>query len=488
MLVYNSRKKMKRFKSIGFILAAVVGLTSCSKQFLNEVPPSADPVTQAIKTESDLADAVNGMYATMRSTNSFGANVPVLGDELADNAYVSSSNSGYFLNEQNYLMLSTNAEAAAIYLQCYYSITQANRIIYAANSLTSSNNVNQLKGEAYTARALNYLTLVNFFATPYTANPNAPGVPLVTSPIYVSGPFITPARATVSAVYTKIISDLDSAYTIMPATGTALHSTNSNYISKYASKAIEARAYLYKADYANARDAALTVIQNGGYSLTPAASLVGYWANPAPTTTKVETIFELNLNLATNNGTGGVDYFYNQNGYGQNLIYQDLYNQYSATDARKQLFLTTSAQRGAVIVLNKYSNTTNTADKDDIKIIRYAEVLLTAAEGYANLGDYVNAQLYLNMLVTKRDPSFAGYTDTGAALINDIIVERRKELVGEGLRLFDLNRLQLPVSRPTQAGVTATLQTIPFTDYRRLLPIPQAEIDVNSNTTQNPGY
>lgn len=479
---------MKNIKQIYILLAIVIGLTSCKKSFLDEKPPSADPVADAIKTENDLADAINGMYNSMRSTNSFGTNVPILGDELGDNAYVSSSNSGYFTAEQNYLLLAVNAEAQSIYSQCYYSILQANRVIYAANSLPSSNNVLQLKGEAYTARALNYLTLINFFATPYTATPNAAGVPLVTAPTNITGPFSKPPRATVTTVYAKIISDLDSAYAIMPASSTSLHAVNSNYISKFAAKAIEARAYLYKGEYANARDAALLVVQGGGYALTPSTSLVSYWANPAAATNKVETIFELALNLATNNGTAGVDYFYNQAGYGQNLIYQDLYNQYSVTDARKSLFLTTSPQRGSVVVLNKYSNTSNTADKDDIKIIRYAEVLLTLAEGYARSGDNANGLLYLNMVAQKRDPSFAGYTSTGTQLATDILAERRKELVGEGLRLFDLDRLQLTITRPTQSNIYTTLQIIPTTDYRRILPIPQVEVDANPNTSQNPGY
>ncbi len=479
---------MKNLKNIYILIAVVIGLTSCKKSFLDEKPPAADPVTDAIKTENDLSDAVNGMYATMRSTNSFGTNVPVLGDLLADNAYVSSSNSGYFTAEQNYLLLATNAEAQSIYSQLYYSILQANRIIYAANTLPSSSNVLQLKGEAYTARALNYLTLVNFFATPFNANAAAAGVPLVTAPTNVTGPFSKPARATVGAVYTKIISDLDSAYAIMPTASTSLHSINSNYITKFTAKAIEARAYLYKGDYANARDAALLVVQGGGYTLAPSTGLVSYWASPAASTNKVETIFELALNLATNNGTGGVDYFYNQAGYGQNLVYQDLYNKYSTTDIRRSLFLTTSATRGSVIVLNKYSNTTNTADKDDIKIIRYAEVLLTLAEGYARSNDNVNALLYLNQVAQRRDPTFVGYTSTGTQLTDDIVAERRKELVGEGLRLFDLNRLQLPINRPAQTNIYTTLQVVPFMDYRRLLPIPQVEVDANSSNTQNPGY
>src|ERR1700761_2410778 len=235
---------MKNLKNIYLLCAAVIGLTSCSKSFLNEAPPTAIPVLSSIKTEGDLNDAVAGMYASMRSINSFNGNTPIIGDELADNTYVSSSNSGYYLPEWNYVLISTNAEAGGIYSQSYYSILQANRVIYA--NVPSSTNVSQLKGEAYAARALNYLMLVNFFATPATVSTTAPGVPIVTSPEFVTGAFIKPARATVGAVYKQIISDLDSAYLLMPATGVTIHTVNSDYISKYAAKAIESRAYHYE--------------------------------------------------------------------------------------------------------------------------------------------------------------------------------------------------------------------------------------------------
>lgn len=469
-----------------YLLFAATLFASCKKDYLVQAPPTAVPIGSSIKTENDLADAVNGMYSTLRSSSLYGRDVPMLGDELADNIYISSSNSGRYLQENNYTFISTNAEAADIYAQGYYAILQANRVI-AAN-LAASANVNELKGEAYTVRALTYLTLVNFFGTPYTVDPSKPGVPLIKSPTNPSNPFAKPSRATVGQIYTQIISDLDSAYTIMPAAGTTLHPKNSEYLNNFAAKAIEARAYLYKGDYANALASALIVIQSGGYTLTPAASLAAYWANPAPVSTKVETIFELALNLATNNGTNGLDYMYAQAGYGDALVTPFLYNMYSATDARRSLILTSSPSRGAVLVNNKYSNVTNATDKDDIKIIRYAEVLLTAAEGYARNGDNVNGLLYLNMVAQKRDPSFVGYTDIGAALINDIITERQKELAFEGLRYFDLTRLNLAIVRPQVAGTAPSIATIPVGDSRRILPIPQGEIDANPSTAQNPGY
>lgn len=482
--------KLKKFIYILFAGVTIVS-SSCKKEFLDEKPPTALPILEAIKNETDMADAVNGMYNALRSSSFFGRDIPVLGDVLADNAYVFSSNSGRYLQQMTYNYIAGSGEAANIYAQGYYAILQANRVIYAGGILPVTNNSNQLRGEAYTARALAYLELVNFFATPITIDPSADGIPLVTSPTFVTGPLIKPSRASVTVVYNKILSDLDSAYTLMPATNTGIvaHGANSNYIAKYAAKSVQARAYLYKGDYAKAIEAAQLVVQNGGYTLATSANYVGYWANPAATTTKLETIFELALNNATNNGTNGLDYIYAQAGYGDILSYDALYNSYTATDIRKNLFLTTSPTKsGTVYVNNKYSNVSNANDKDDIKIIRYSEVLLTLAEAYARTNDNANALVYLNQVAQRRDPSFVGYISTGVTLQNDIINERRKELAFEGLRYFDLTRLNLPVNRSTQTRTAPTTITLPVNSPKRILPIPQAEVDANPNVKQNPGY
>ncbi|WP_442590215.1 RagB/SusD family nutrient uptake outer membrane protein [Pedobacter sp. AW31-3R] len=479
-----------KLKSYLYILMAVVATSSCKKSFLDEDPSTAIDAATSIKTANDMADAVNGMYTASSSYKLFGRDVPVLGDLLADNAYVSSANSGRYISENAYNFISTSAEASDIWNQGYYTILQANRIISAG--LTSDETVDQLRGEAYTMRALVYLNLVNFFASPYPVNPNAAGVPIVTIPTYVTGPYEKPARNTVAEVYQRIITDLDSAYLLMPATsiGSTYHATSSNYIAKYAAKAIEARAYLYMGDYDNARDAALLVTAGGGYSLAgTAAAFSEYWSSATAGSAKLETIFELNLNTSSNNGTNGLDYIYSQNGYGDILCTDELYNAYSLTDNRRSLLvdgIRTSNGAQAYLV-NKYTNV-NATDRDELKIIRYAEVLLTLAESYARLGDNTNAKVYLNQLAQNRDATFAGYTSTGTQLITDILNERRKELAFEGLRFFDFSRLNMVINRPVQENGYSSYPTVSLTDFRRLQPIPQTEIDVNSNITQNAGY
>jgi hypothetical protein len=232
------------------------------------------------------------------------------------------------------------------------------------------------------------------------------------------------------------------------------------------------------------------VVTNGGFTLTAAANLFNYWKNPAPVSNKVETIFEVSSDAVNNNGTNALSYFYDQAGYGDAIGSDDLYNQYSATDARKGLFITGTRAGQTVRIVNKYPNTTNAADKDDNKVIRYAEVLLTLAEAYYRTGDEVNALLYLNQVAKQRDPSFAGFASTGNQLLNDIILERRKELAFEGMRYLDLLRLNMDVVRvninSNYVGITPL--TLSANNFRRIFPIPQNERDANPNISQNGGY
>jgi hypothetical protein len=149
-----------------------------------------------------------------------------------------------------------------------------------------------------------------------------------------------------------------------------------------------------------------------------------------------------------------------------------------------------SPTRGDVRVVNKYPNTTQ-SDKDEVKVIRLSEVYLIAAEAAFHTGNDDKALLYLNAVATERDPAFAGYTSAGNALLQDILLERRKELAFEGHRYWDLARYNMNVVRIDLAdNYTGVPITIAANNFRRVLPIPQAELDANPNIRgqQNPGY
>jgi hypothetical protein len=467
-------KNLKIKYSAIIIVMVCLTFTSCKKEFLDLKPYSSVPNADALKSEADLQVALRGIYASLRGVDVFGRTAPVLGDLMGDNIYQSAQNSNRYTNFNQYVQNVTDANAQGMWTQAYNTILRCNNII---NSPLSGNaNINQYKGEAYAIRALNYFNLVRFFAKPYTEDPTAFGVPIITTFDYT----LKPGRAKVSEVYALILADLAQAYTLMT------QFTNSSYFSKYAAKALEAKVHLTKGDYPNALIAANDVINNSGFTVVSAANYGAYWGNPAPITTKVETLFEVSSDAVGNLAFDALGYIYNQGGYGDMICSDDLANLYSATDVRKTAVLQagTRASLPAWFV-RKYLNIAT--DRDDTKILRLSDVYLIAAEASAPVNE-TNARNFLNYVVTRRDASFTGYISTGVALVSDIITERRKELAFEGDRFHDLNRLKLPINRST--NYPASARTIAYPFDKRLLPIPQVETDANPTikAQQNAGY
>ena len=469
---------MKMNKFIVAICMGALLFTSCKKEFLELDPYAEVPTDLAITNEASMQAAANGMYSQLRNANLYGRTLPLWGDLLADNLFISTQNSNRYLTELNYTYTPTYANVSGTWAAAYNAILRANNIINA--DITSNANVAQYKGEALTIRALMYFNLVNYYAKPYSVDPNADGVPLVLT----YDPFLKPARSKVSEVYAQMEKDLTDAFGMMTVT------KNSSYVTKYVAKALLARVKLFKGDWAGARDAALDVVNNSGYTLVSNANFANYWKGAAPLSNKVETLFEVTSDNVNNNGTNALSYFFDQTGYGDALSSDDLYNQYSATDVRRTLLVSGVRNSQNVKIVNKYPNTNNASDKDDTKVIRMAEVILTLAEAYYRLNDEPNARLYLNMVATNRDAAFAGYTSTGAQLLEDILLERRKELAYEGMRYLDLLRLNRDVTRVNinnnYVGVTPL--TLAATSTKRIFPIPQDERDANANIAQNLGY
>ena len=490
-------------KYIATLSLALMLFASCKKKFLDKAPYSSNNLSTALLTENDMKVANAGMYSSLRATDLYARSVPVKGDLMADNTYVTTSNSGRYITLNNCSFNNADAYAGALWQAAYIAIKYANTII---NSTIASNpNVDQYRGEAYAVRALMHFELVRNFATPYTVSNTALGVPIVTTFNQDS----KPVRNTVQEVYTQVIQDLEKAYSLMTQyRGTA-------YFSKYAARAIEARVYQNMGDWVNAKTTALDVINNSGWVMLSSTAYVnpsgtlgssgssstntyspgGYWANPAVQSgTKNETLFEVACDLTANNGFDQLGFIYLQvgGGYGDILATDNLYNLYSATDVRKGLIPQApagyrSGQPGNIYLCYKYPNPANGTDKDDIKIIRLSDVILIAAEAYYNTADETNAKAKLNQVAIQRDPSFTGYTSTGAQVLEDILTERRKELAFEGSRLWDLIRLKRSWTKIKNLSPLTTVSVAPGNTFL-LYPIPVAELNANPNMVQNPGY
>jgi len=87
----------------------------------------------------------------------------------------------------------------------------------------------------------------------------------------------------------------------------------------------------------------------------------------------------------------------------------------------------------------------------------------------------------LNLIPSNRGASL--YTTINE---NNILLERRKEFIFEGKRFEELTRMGRDIEKLyLQQNFAAT---IPYGDYRLAWPVPQAEIDANSNMMQNEGY
>jgi starch-binding outer membrane protein, SusD/RagB family len=461
-----------------FLLLFIIS-AGCSKNFINQTPSTSVPLDQALNSYSGMQDALTGLYANFVSASSFGRNLPVIGDLQADNTFIGLPGSEWYTSQYVYNVISTDPVPLNIWSNLYTGILLANNII---NAPLDTGSVAALKSQAYALRALSYFKLITIFATPYKSDPNAPGVPLVLT----YNPYALPKRNTIKEVYDQIVTDLQTALKNAPVY------SNSTHISYFAMEAILAKAYLYEGLNVEAKAAAVDVINMSGFTLVTPNAYNAFWQNSAVQTDAVEVMFEIDESINNNAGLYNLDDIYLN--VEQNLFASSqLYDLYSATDIRKTLILPGSTNSGAfAYAVHKYPNALN-PDPDNIKVVRLAEVYLIAAE--ASLPDNENdARFYLNALMAQRDPGFV-YASTGPALLNDIVQERRKELAFEGDRFYDMNRLNLDINRADNPGAIPAGQNninlfIPYPDNRRVAPIPQQEIQANTNiaTQQNPGY
>jgi len=471
---------------------------SCSKNFTNQFPTTGVPAASAVSDEPSMYTAVLGMYSSLRATDFYGRTFAVKGDLMSDDCFLSSSNSGRYIGFNNYDMDKTNAYPSAVWQNAYSTIKNANVII---NSTVTANtdNLNHMFGEAYAIRGMVLFDLLRNFSLPY-AGGDGPGVPIVLK----FDQLAKPARNKITEGYTQVIADLTKALSLVKfdqgntmkftATGQS-RAINDSYITKYAIEGILARVYQHMGDWNNAKAMALDVVQNGGYSLVSSSGLVGYWGGTSPRSDKVETMFEVTSDANNSVGDGTLANLYVPKpvgSYGDILATKALYSSYAATDVRRNLYnpSTRTGQLGTAYYVTKYP--IDVVNYDDVKIVRYAEVILILAEAYHNLGDDVNALKYLNMVAQKRDPANAlGYITTGAPLQDSILSERQKELAFEGYRFWDLYRLQRsfvkPQSQDASNNINRSITVTPATT-NYIFPIPNDEILVNPNLAQNRGY
>ncbi|WP_109697223.1 RagB/SusD family nutrient uptake outer membrane protein [Chitinophaga deserti] len=476
-------------KNIYALLAGTVLLASCSKDFLTLEPRQNTEVSVAIKDLQGMRAAVNGLYSALQSANYYGRTASVLPDLQSDNAHISTNYSNRYSNQDTYTTTANDGMASGLWNSLYITVANANLLIEkgTALQLPAADTAEQrsILGQAYALRGLAYFDLARYFCQPYnfTADASHMGAPIVLKTATEKAGIVAPPRSTVKQTYDRIIEDLDSAVSKLNRTTSVSVRAKFNV---YAAKALLARVYLYKGEWAKVVPLCTDVLAAGSsrYSLIPASTMLGDFLkqnNP-------EVILEVANTATDNNSTDWLGYFYDQGGYGDMLSTAGLYNIYSATDARRGFITKGSRSSGEnpAYIVGKYTR----KFEENVKLIRLAEIYLTRAEAYAQLGESDKAIADANVVIARADSDPAALLDaalTGTPLVEAVLLERRKELAFEGQRLFDLTRYKKDFVKIRRGGNTINVK---YPENRTIQPIPQRELDANAGLKgqQNPGY
>lgn len=491
------------------ILAA--SLSSCVNDWLDVAPSDGTDADAALTSSSDLDAARTGMYKALKGNSSlvdyYGQQFFVYGDVHAGDDYqynnLGGSNRASFYYDMNYQTASEFNTSTVSWQSPYVVIGRANRIIAAAeggklsDAVEAKAKIEQYAAESKVLRALVHFDLVRIYGKPYTENQGASlGVPLVTEVLESDA---KPARSTVAEVYTQVVKDLTEAI----SSNALATETEPGYVSVWGAKAILSRVYLNMGDYANALSVAEDIIKNSGAALWTRDQYFKAW--DASTPNESEFLFRLNVAGSTdNNDLNGIGNLQQRDGYKEMVATKKFVDMLTSDpkDVRNDMFLPATAPKEVAtygtnkVFLNKLRGQgDNLRNVTIVPIIRLSEVYLTAAECAFRNNDKTKAVEYLNDLVKNRTTTEASLATVDNITRERILIERRKELIGEGQRYFDALRNNETITRYTSEAdkgwhktLSKEAQSFNRDFYKAIAAIPQAEINANPNIKQNDGY
>lgn len=491
------------------ILAA--SLSSCVNDWLDVAPSDGTDADAALTSSSDLDAARTGMYKALKGNSSFvdyyGQQFFVYGDVHAGDDYqyndITGSNRASFYYDMNYQTASEFNTSTVSWQSPYVVIGRANRIIAAAeggklsDAVEAKAKIEQYAAESKVLRALAHFDLVRIYGKPYTEDQGASlGVPLVTGVLESNA---KPARSTVAEVYTQVVKDLTEAI----SSNALATETKPGYVSVWGAKAILSRVYLNMGDYANALSVAEDIIKNSGAALWTRDQYFNAW--DASTPNESEFLFRLNVaGSDDNNDLNGIGNLQQRDGYKEMVATKKFVDMLTSDpkDVRNNMFLPATASKEVKIYgtnkvfLNKLRGQGgNLRNVTIVPIIRLSEVYLTAAECAFRNNDKTKAVEYLNDLVKNRTTTEASLATVDNITLERILIERRKELIGEGQRYFDALRNNETITRYTSEAdkgwhktLSKEAQSFNRDYFKAIAAIPQAEINANPNIKQNTGY
>ena len=484
---------MKNIKA--FILwCATILLVSCNlnRQPISEIGEGSF-YTDAAELNAAVVACYNGLQAPMLQEWMFT-------ETRSDNArfYTTSTSSvanTAILHYDQSSIETTDDNIYQYWLATYNNIARCNSVLAHLDVVTDEALHNQYEGEARFIRAYHYFNLVRLFG-----------------PVFIITERISAEqakqydRSAVDLVYQQIHDDLEQAATLLPATYAP---TDKGRATEWAAKGLLAKVRMTEGLYDEETEALLSdIITHGGFDLQSTYAAVFDIANELNS----EILFTIRY---TGGGIGlgspfanyfaplqSGAYVINGSGMGYNYPTDDLVSAYEAGDERKDVSL-------ALNYLNTDNNTTvdrrwvreywcevvlkNDGDVD-WPILRYADILLLYAEVLNERQGPDHALPYLNRVRERGGltPMSIDNCPNKHSMRMAIEKERRVEFAFENHRWFDLIRTDRAVEVMNNHWATETYYeavSVPtLTKNLLLLPIPQREIDINPNITQNIGY
>ena len=511
------KKNIYHIIAIGWMAASLALFTHCNK-FDQEPQGEWVDGDQGNVSGSFEADIFT-LYGKLRGS-ALVAGIPALAihsfrSEDAEKGSTASDGVDHANMFDNFNYVATNGLINGYYSANYEVIHLSNTVLDKINkadqsTLTDSDKIN--RGEAHFFRAFAYFNLVRAFGE----------VPLINFRIYKDEDANKP-KVSVDKIYELIDADLTAAESVLPRTWSAI------YIGRLtwgAARSLHAKTYMMRSNWQAMYNASTDVINSGIYNLsTPYNKLFRESGENAP-----ESILEVQCTANATypqssqvgsqfaqvqgvRGSGQWDL-----GWGWNCPTQLLADAFEAGDPRKDetlLYFAKSEAEAATMqpntpydekpiaqagVVNKYYNKKAYTDPAlrrsysrfgywfNIRLIRYSDVLLMAAEAANELGNSAQALVYLEQVRARaragNNSVLPAVTTTVQSDLRDAIRhERRVELAMEFDRFYDLVRWNIDVETLHNAGKTA------YQTKHRLLPLPQAQIDrSNGVLIQNPNY
>lgn len=513
--------KMKKYIALAGLALALPLATSCSKEFLD--PPVVDYVTEEHRVNlvsdpavlEDIIDAsLSASYSVFQdywsSHDDFGLKAFQLATDMygEDIAY----RGGWFSFDYMYDNFEADYRRTnSTWSQFYDVIAKSNLLLrdYFKDAKEDDAAVRKSKAKPLALRGISLYYLVTFYQANYQLNPDALGVPI---PLKPEDEFL--ARSTVKEVYQQILDDL--SYAVENGEVTSDTRTDAD---RAVAAAYLAKAYADMADWANAEKYA-KIAQEGGsdavlkyppsWSIMNGDVLWGFDVTPVTSTSWASFYAHMDPTIAFYAGKSGQ----------RKYIYNWLYDQMGEQDVRRTLFVNskdnpsiakengfepyeveekqedgTTKKRLVDFEYTALKYKTTEAANTDYIFLRVQDPILLEIEALNEQGKTAEAATKLNAFVTKRDPGFVA-SATQEELRNQIRIQRRIELWGEGTSFNDFKRWNIDVDRTKvlfkgEDGKEHTTSNHGFLVQKNLNAprnihlLPQREINNNKKLVQN---